>query len=932
MDLAFIQSLIYGHFFSKGVDSAMAVSEIHINEKEFANILDRFDRQFIENNDAEITLNGFDMQSLVGKRACLIPLAEKYISQDNADISRNLKKDFISTASGEIFGHTNWEKERASEVVEKYLGYFYDLVFMKKISGIPDDYRAVINSYANTQHDINQDNARRIKHLETRKSLSQSNESTPVDFKLYYEEVERKFTAKKKGEYRNLVGEEPDETSYIDIFIKKEEEQVPVLPFLEKWFEKTEPGVILIHGEPGHGKTTLCSKASFEFYKGKFLKEKAANVVAVSLNTGKNPRIVKDGKVKLSNALVFQVGADDEKTFSFKECHRSLLFLDGFDEFIDRAKEANIDNICSFIEIVDDIADRYGIHIVILSRTIAVTKDLRDLDGNYDYYRLSPLSDEQQDKWLKQHDEYSGYKEAFNNLRNNEDMKRLLEVPLLFRLIVNSRFETVTSNIVEMYDDLFAHLMHKRNIYNEKIKSVNDGLMNLAFEVYCTDTNMARMDWDPQWLFAFYVESVDGDRIGFFHRTFYQYFLAKYIYSGVIKIKADNVKDFIGSFAERELDVTVHQYLSMMVDKKEMEQIHSNLDLAIEALIKSEAYLNLEPRIPYGNAEKTKIGRTTNIYRNTLQLCATFSHCIPASFSENLASFLRFYSSEGIVLYSDEKSFRACLSNADLEGAKLNKANLEGAELHTSILRRVDLSGANLSKADLSFSSMCFSNLFRANLSRANLILANLTNTILTKANLSGADLRGAGLTGADLNGINLEGADLRGVNLRRAELIRADLRGANLTGVDLRQADLRGANLSRANLSGSYFSENFMSIVAQRKADLNRADLSEADMSGANLSGVKIEYANLSSANLMGAVLENADMRGADLNRADLSHAILRLANLCEANLSGAHLKNTDLSGADISGALIEIKYKKIIDQSINGYDSVRWVSDERP
>ena len=773
MDPFFILSLVYGHLFSKGVDSAMAVSERHIDEEDFSKTLNEFDKRFIEDNDAEITLCGCDMQSVTGERSRLISLAEYYINQDNTNISRNLKQDFIAITCRVIFDKADWEKEKSSKLMKKYLGYFYELVFMKETRKIPIAYRAVINSYADSQLDINRDYDRRITNLETKTSLPQSSGLAPVDFRLYYEEVERRFTAKKRGEYRNLVGEEPDETSYIDAFITKEEEQVPVLPFLEEWFEKTDPGVILIHGEPGHGKTTLCNKAAFEFYKGRFLKEKAENVVAVSLNAFKNPQIVKDGRLNLSNALVFQVGTDDEKTFSFEDCQGSLLFLDGFDEFVDKAKEANVDNICSFMEIVDGIADKYKIHIVILSRTIAVSRDLKDLYGIYEYYSLSPLSDGQQDKWLTQHVEYDGYRETFNKLRNNDDMQMLLEVPFLFRLIVNSRFEAVTSNIVELYDDLFAHLMLKRNIYNEKIEVVSDRLMNLAFEVYCTDTNMAKMDWDPQWVFAFYVESVDGDRIGFFHRTFYQYFLAKYILSHILDIVTDKeAEGFIGLFAERELDATVRCYLSLMINEGNKKAIHNKLKLAIEALVRTEAYLNLEPRYPLGNAEKTKLGRIKNVYRNTMHICAAFSYVIENPFREGLDTLLRIYHRNFITICSTEDNGadlrRANISFSDLRGANLRGANLSGASLKGAYLRDADLKGANLRGADL--------------------IDANLSG-----ANLNGADLRGADLRGADLIDANLSGANLNEVNLNESILNIDDLLKNDLISTKLSGAKLRG-------------------------------------------------------------------------------------------------------------------------------------------
>ena len=743
----------------------------------------------------------------------------------------------------------------------------------------------------------------------------QNNKIGSVDFKPYYEEVERKFTAKKRGEYRKLVGEEPDETSYIDAYITKEEKQISVLSFLEDWVGTTEPGVILIHGEPGHGKTMLCDKAMFEFYKGRFLKEKAKNVVAVSLNTGKNIRIIDNGEVKLENALVW--GTAPKRKFTFEACHGSLLFLDGFDEFIDKAKEANIRNIHSFMDTVDEIAAKYGIHVVVLSRTIAVSRDLQELDRSFEYYKLSPITDVQQNRWFDQHNEYDDYREAFNTLRNDENMQKLLRVPFLFRLIVNSRFETVTSNIVDLYDNLFDHLMRKREICNEARETVKEGLMNLAFEIYCTDTLMAKMDWDPQWVFAFYVESSDGDRIGFFHRTFYQYFLAKYIYSNIITITDDNVEDFIGLLAERELDDTVRQYLSLMFKKEDESTVFPNVKKIIDTLAKTEASLNLTPRVESGDAERSKILRSTNIYRNTLHIAAAVFYVIQMRVKGNLDLMIRTYNSERIVFCS-ERGKKADLSGANLSGAKLYGANLSGIDLSGA-----DLSGADLREANLNEANLSGAKLYEANLSGAKLYGAILSGAKLDEANLRGAQLRRADLgnafmTFSQLDISDLREADLGGADLRGANLSNAKLNGANLIGADLNKANLRGAKLNKANLF---------------RRDLRGADLREADLSGANLSGADLSGAILRKGYLSGTYLIQTNLSGADLSGANLSGAYLSGADLIRpgmrgADLNRANLRGVDLSGADLSEAIINIKHKGIINPSTKGYGSIIWDS----
>ena len=89
----------------------------------------------------------------------------------------------------------------------------------------------------------------------------------------YYQIVEERFIEEKEED--SLVGSESDEKAYIDAYIETEDDSVSILFFLDEWFGKKKSGTMLIHGEPGHGKTMLCRKAMVEFYRGKYLKGKA---------------------------------------------------------------------------------------------------------------------------------------------------------------------------------------------------------------------------------------------------------------------------------------------------------------------------------------------------------------------------------------------------------------------------------------------------------------------------------------------------------------------------------------------------------------------------------------------------------------------------------------------------------------------------------
>ena len=639
-----------------------------------------------------------------------------------------------------------------------------------------------------------------------------------MDFIPYYEYITKKFTREIKGEYAKLVGSFSDEESYIEAFIDTPHGVKPALTFLKEWFNQESYGTLLIYGEPGQGKSTLWNKAMYAFYKEAYLPE-AKNVLSISLNPGINNNIIQNGTVNIEAILSW-----NDHPFTFEDCEGALLFIDGFDEFIDEAKKTDISDIFSFMKKIEVKADEYDIHIVVLSRTIAISDALeaKSVIRNK-CYGLMPVTEQQQNFWLDQHSEYNDYKETLNSLRNNTDMCKLLGIPFLFRMIVHTRYEGVSKNTVELYDHLIDHLMEKRNIRGKDLKQVITELCNLAYDIYCNDTDTVLIDCNKsndRWMITFYIKQAECRLYGFYHRSFYQYFLAKYVLSQLLDIDTDKkAEKFIGAFAERELDETVRQYMPLMINEESKVIINNNLKLVIDALARTEAYINLVPRNHDGQGEKTKIGRTINVYRNTLFIVAAFSYVIEKPFANGMDVLIRLYPSNFIKICSNENN-RANLSGANLDFAKLLGANLSGADLSNAKLSQAyltvaNLSGANLRGADLGLAALCGTYLSGADLSRANLYGVDLCLANLSKANLSEANLGDANLSEADLSGANLSKASLRGANLNKADL----------SGVNLSEADLSGAVLVESNLRVK--SINYAMI------DLNKKELFNPSIEG---------------------------------------------------------------------------------------------------
>jgi uncharacterized protein YjbI with pentapeptide repeats len=194
----------------------------------------------------------------------------------------------------------------------------------------------------------------------------------------------------------------------------------------------------------------------------------------------------------------------------------------------------------------------------------------------------------------------------------------------------------------------------------------------------------------------------------------------------------------------------------------------------------------------------------------------------------------------------------ACLSNAQLGGAKLDGADLSFTDLFDAYLDKSEMIGVNL---------------FGASLDETSLVSANLSNAILSSA-------KGK-------------------AKLEYAILIDAQILGGdtNLSYSWFNYADLRSADFSKAYIYNGHFREAFL-----QDAKFIDSILTESTFSKAILSDVDFSRATLDNTNFLGADLSNAILVGADLTNASLHNAILEGADFSGADINGARWTNLEV------------------------------------
>lgn len=674
--------------------------------------------------------------------------------------------------------------------------------------------------------------------------------------KEYYDYVLEQY--KKRNEGNELLGEESLEELYMQpSYYKSKEEFGYVEQLFDEFISNGKSGVLWIVGEPGHGKTSMCKKAVAD-YSLKKRYQQVNGVFWFRLNPHDVSKMV--GNQKLSLEKVFSWGLTDDsrdKTFSLDEMKGGLVFLDGFDELKSSLEKNDIlDN--RFHTQVNQLAERYKLHIVVTSRTRALEQvyscteenlisgnaeikcEFRDGSSRKNAVKmLAPLTNKEQLKWIndliklrkrtgKDTSDLERYRKTFHSLQENGDIKGLLEIPILLRMIVQNCYEPSSANRVDLYRNLFDKTLLRQGIefQRDELQSV---YRQIAFRIFVYDDDSAELNkgefkdiaGSDAYLYQYYLhtpeigagpDKEDKYRVTFLHRSFYQYFLSEFLYE---KFKAvtdvQSGKDFLKYLWARRLDNYVLDNFRYMA-----KSVNTACKCVLSAIEETDAILPIYENVSDAKERIGNYDMANNVFWNAVSACNSLFQIENSQelldLTGRIAKLLSNYDCSGILLSMSSLNY-AHLSGARLNGANLStahlsrvdlsRAHLRGTKLSCTNLKGAILSGANLSEADLSDV-----NLSSAHLSRTNLSIACLYHANLSQANLSRAILMGANLCHANMIKANLYDANLRG----------SDMSHSNLSGTDLSYTDLHGANLCSANLNGSnLFGTNLENAMVSR-------------------------------------------------------------------------------------------------------------------
>lgn len=618
-----------------------------------------------------------------------------------------------------------------------------------------------------------------------------------LDFKKqiteYYNYVLEQFCECPTQREGSIYGKEPMCTAYIEPYCDVDGKKLPLIDVIEKWCAQRAYGVSLLHGEPGHGKTSFCRKCIYEYILGNRFREMCSNVFFFSLNPAQSD-ILSETRLRIEKAFTWGMA---NPILPLSVIQNSVVFLDGFDEFIDSARNKGLtDTIIDFMEYCFEFAKEHKIRIIITSRSMCVQDNIPDVQLRYTVFMFEPITRKQQIQWIKKRDEYLDYLAVFLSLADKGDMNTLVGIPILFRMIVTNRFSQEIDNRAGLYKELF-HLTLRRQKYTERIiQERYHQFENIAFAIFSDNEDTTEIYDDEQnaaWTYSYYVKKDKVMRIGFLHRSFYEYFLCSFFTHKLLKIKVDEDKlAFIKLLTVRKLTIEYINILQSTItfirseSKSRFETIIDNLQnilnfyAAYDTLVIQELLENTP--LSYGRLHQ----QLECIFYNL--------NCLIYVTTDQLAKKINMNSSRQSELFSIRISpefFGRQFSFINMQGSSLRAdysfIKAENSHLEGSVLSCVILYDAFMPSVHLSKSNLVYVKIIDSTMSRGTFENTRFTMCIIDNSDLSYSVLKGSKIHKVIVQKCFFCHSDFSNVTINDSSFYGTDFSFANFANVSIK-------------------------------------------------------------------------------------------------------------------------------------------------
>lgn len=642
------------------------------------------------------------------------------------------------------------------------------------------------------------------------KLINRDSDTESCYLKKYLETIKNLFESPPESEKASITGHLSLKEAYIDAYINGNHDSA--LEYILYWYRNYDPDVYVLYGQPGQGKTTLCLKAVYDYCTCAEWMKDGDKVFYFPLVSSAYSVIDESGNLNIKNILRLDKYSENS-VLSDSTLEGSLIFLDGFDELQATLPDTSrYSNLFCFYEFLKDFAKNKKVHIVLTTRDYSVeimgVEEKKKLNHDHKLLRLSLMDEEKQINWINKH--YKDYLTTFLSVKNrylslngNDSKNDILRIPFIFIMVVVAKFDDELGNIADLYDKLFCATMKRRGmVLQSELLDERKAYSKLSFLIYRNNdenTESSKLPVSRSGLKAYaysYYTKIDIDNgsldcrtfYAFYHRSFYQYFLAWYIFDILYNFdgKMSNADEFLLNLGHRAIDDYTLRYLEQIKEnqfcKKPELRMHFG-DKAISLINRIEE----TDAIVLGEEKlKDRFNWCTNLFVNSINIAQCFIESLVVHQEESV-DFSHYVDTPLCQLLRNYKCKRINLNNVILIGGHIDKSNISMSSFRKANLSgKADASFGIFIRSDFSESILSNIDMYRACLDRCTFYYADMRNARLEEASLKKTVIKNTSLEGTDFSRAILRETELYDVSIdEKTSFVNADVLGLQ-TNVDL--------------------------------------------------------------------------------------------------------------------------------------------------
>lgn len=560
---------------------------------------------------------------------------------------------------------------------------------------------------------------------------------------------------------------------------------------------KSDKKISLILGLPGSGKSSLVS-----YLAGKYFEHNKEHIFV---------RLSKLAKAdSLLDAICKYLNVEQEYL------ENKFLVLDGLDEinFTNDAESLLI----NFINDIKNLCVNTKIFITVRDNYVDI-EDLKYIPYYAQCYIVQIMHFGLM-QMIDFHYKYTKENISLQRLRILQQEKKVLGIPLLLYIVYSLNIDLMNEHDkYRLYQKIFSiqngiydkcntgdggyDIVGKKFTIEDK-ESFHAIAQEIAYEMFLKNTLMIMQDdIESQikeskyterskmcYLYNNFYERLDK-KIGFIHKSFYEYFLAEYIGNRLNEIYYDNIsKDekyrlMCNLFCIREIGEEVYEHLLIKLE----DESYIGTDAHVKFLSK---YIVFAMYNGGCNNRREKLGllRTQAIlFFNILKFCTVVSKIRDKYFIDNHE-----------VELPIEELHNICNEIVNIEQQGYLKPRLlDGVFFKDSIWQEINLKVLGFK--------------------RDNVNIINIKNSIMIGAKIACMNFINSNLNGmyflfSTIENCRFEGDNLRNCDFRRCEISRTQFINGIFENANFRYAILRDVNFRGTNLNGTDFSNSTLDMV----------------------------------------------------------------------------------------------------------------------